>query len=117
MHSEVNGIRVNYRVEGTGDRWITFVTGIANDLTMWDGQVEPLARDFRILRYDLRGHGGTQATKPPYTLGGPPPLMRALAEKVPGARHASVPGAAHIANIQDPVAFNQLLVAFLKEGI
>ena len=43
--------------------------------------------------------------------------MRALAEKVPGARHASVPGAAHIANIQDPVAFNQLLMAFLKEGI
>ena len=256
---EVNGIRVNYRVGGAGERWASFVTGIANDLTMWDGQVAALERDFRILRYDLRGHGGTQATKPPYTidllvrdliglldalkirrthlvglglggaiaqaaaidypdyfaslaacccrarmvpefaamwhklretvgrngvesiveqtaqrwfsdefkaanprvldgvrsmirgttldgylgataaflgldveerlprikartlyvsgaedkLGGPPDLMRGLAEKVPGARHVSVPGAAHIANIQNPPAFNRVLREFL----
>lgn len=262
MHTEVNGIRVNYRVDGAGERWVTCVTGIANDLSMWDGQVAALERDFRILRYDLRGHGGTQASKPPYTidllvrdlvalldalkvkrtqlvglglggaigqaaaidhpqhfaslaacccrarmvpdfavmwhklretvsrnglesiveptvqrwfseefkaanpsvldnlramirgttldgylgvtaaflgldveerlprikartlylsgaedkLGGPPELMRGLAEKVPGARHASIPGAAHIANIQNPAGFNSVLAGFLREG-
>ena len=47
---------------------MTFVTGIANDLTMWDGQVAPLADDFRILRYDFRGHGGSEATAGDYTL-------------------------------------------------
>ena len=46
-----------------GARWVTFVTGIANDLTMWTGQVLALERDFRILRYDLRGHGGSEATR------------------------------------------------------
>jgi 3-oxoadipate enol-lactonase len=47
---------------------VTFVTGIANDLTLWDGQVPALARDFRVLRYDLRGHGGSEATGGDYTI-------------------------------------------------
>jgi 3-oxoadipate enol-lactonase len=48
-------------------------------------------------------------------VGGPPALMAGLAAKVPGARHTSVPGAAHIANIQNPAGFNKLVVDFLKE--
>lgn len=47
---------------------MTFITGIANDLTMWDGQLPALERDFRVLRYDLRGHGGTPATPGDYTI-------------------------------------------------
>ena len=47
-------------------------------------------------------------------LGGPPALMAALASKVPGARHVSVPKAAHIANIQNPEGFNRVLEDFLK---
>jgi 3-oxoadipate enol-lactonase len=43
------------------------VTGIANDVTMWDAQVPPLKGDFRVLRYDLRGQGGTEATPAPYS--------------------------------------------------
>lgn len=50
---------VSYRVDGAGGPWVTFVTGIANDYSMWNGQVPALIRDFRILRYDLRGQGGT----------------------------------------------------------
>jgi len=34
---------------------------------------------------------------------------------VPGARHASVPNAAHIANIQNPGGFNAAVVEFLKQ--
>jgi 3-oxoadipate enol-lactonase len=253
-------LKSHYRIDGRGSRWVTFVTGIANDLTMWDGQVPALAADFRILRYDLRGHGGSEATAGPYSmrllvedlkalldslsvrktslvglglggaiaqafaiehvgrvenlvpcccrarmvpdfatmwhklrgtvqqegleaiveptvqrwfseefkaahpevlekirkmirgttldgymgvtaaflgldveerlpqirartlyvsgaedkLGGPPELMKGLAEKVPGAKHVSVPKAAHIANIQNPEGFNQVLGDFLK---
>ena len=39
--------------------------------------------------------------------------MRGLAEAVPGARHVSVPNAAHICNIQNPAGFNQVLTGFL----
>lgn len=61
-------IRTNYRVDGSGKPWVTFVTGIANDLTLWDGQVPALEREFRILRYDLRGHGGSEATAGDYSI-------------------------------------------------
>jgi 3-oxoadipate enol-lactonase len=46
-------------------------------------------------------------------LGGPPDLMKKLAEKVRGARHVSVPNAAHIANIQNPEGFDRVLGEFL----
>ena len=61
-------IRTNYRVDGSGAQWVTFITGIANDLSLWDGQVSALQRDFRILRYDLRGHGGSEATPGDYSI-------------------------------------------------
>jgi 3-oxoadipate enol-lactonase len=61
-------LKSHYRIDGRGSRWVTFVTGIANDLTMWDGQVPALAADFRILRYDLRGHGGSEATAGSYSM-------------------------------------------------
>jgi 3-oxoadipate enol-lactonase len=61
-------VRTHHRVDGRGERWVTFVTGIANDLSMWDGQVSALERDFRILRYDLRGHGGTPPGAGEYTI-------------------------------------------------
>ena len=254
-------IAVSHRVEGTAGRWVTFITGIANDYSMWDRQAPALAGGFRVLRYDLRGQGGTPPSTSPVTIdslaqdlialwdtlgvasshlvglglggavaqaaaidhagridrlvpcccraqmvpefaalwhqliatvkakgiepvveptlarwfpepfraanpeamdavramirrtsvkgyvdcagaflglaledrlprirartlylsgaddnrGGPPPLMAGLAAKVPGARHASVPDAAHIANVQNPAAFNRLLIDFLNE--
>jgi 3-oxoadipate enol-lactonase len=61
-------LKTHYRIDGSGARWVTFVTGIANDLTMWDGQVPAIERDFRILRYDLRGHGGSESTAGPYSM-------------------------------------------------
>ena len=254
-------IRSHYRIDGNIGPWVTLITGIANDLLMWDGQVQVLERGFRVLRYDLRGQGRTPATDPPYSIGlllsdlaglwdqlgiakshvvglglggalaqaaaiehpgridklvpcccraqmdpefaamwheliatvkakglepiveptaqrwfsdafkaanpgvldgvqkmirgtsvsgylgcagafvglaledklpgikartlyvsgaedqrgGPPALMAGLAAKVPGARHVSVPGAAHIANIQNPAGFNRVLIDFLGE--
>jgi 3-oxoadipate enol-lactonase len=62
-------VKTKHRIDGAAGPWVTFVTGIANDLTMWDGQVPALERDFRILRYDLRGHGGSDTTLGDYTIG------------------------------------------------
>jgi 3-oxoadipate enol-lactonase len=252
---------VSYRTDGTKGPWVTFITGIANDISMWDSQVPALAGEFRVLRYDLPGQGGTPPSKDAVTIeslvqdllvlwdslgiksshlaglglggavaqaaaiehpdridrlvpcccraqmvpefaalwhqligtvkekgmepiveptlerwfpesfrranpavmdgvrkmirrttvegyvgcasaflglgleerlprikartlylsgaddhrGGPPPLMAGLAARVPGARHVSVPDAAHIANVQNPPRFNRILVDFLKE--
>src|SRR3954463_4125501 len=53
---------VSYRVDGSAGPWVSFVTGIANDYSMWDAQVPALVRDFRVLRYDLPGQGGTPSS-------------------------------------------------------
>ena len=61
-------MKTNYQIDGSGTRWVTFITGIANDISLWDGQVPALAKKFKVLRYDLRGHGGTEATAADYTI-------------------------------------------------
>jgi 3-oxoadipate enol-lactonase len=61
-------VKSHHRIDGRGERVVTFVTGIANDLSMWDGQVPALERDFKVLRYDLRGHGGTPPSGGAYTI-------------------------------------------------
>lgn len=69
MFASVNGLEVHYVVDGPeGAPWVTFVTGIANDVTMWNGQVAALAGKYRLLRYDLRGQGKTAATPGPYSI-------------------------------------------------
>lgn len=50
--------RLHCVIDGrAGAPLIVFSNSLATDLTLWDQQVEALARDWRILRYDLRGHG------------------------------------------------------------
>jgi 3-oxoadipate enol-lactonase len=69
MKAKVNGIEVNYEVHGKeGAPWLTFSHSLACSLRMWDPQLEAFQDRFRILLYDTRGHGGTEAPKGPYTL-------------------------------------------------
>lgn len=69
MFVSANGIQVHTIIDGPeGAPWITLVTGIANDVTMWDSQVSALAPRYRVLRYDLRGHGRTAATPGSYSI-------------------------------------------------
>lgn len=69
MIVNANGIAVHCLVDGPPDApWVSFVTGIANDTTLFDGQARALSDRFRVLRYDLRGQGRTEATPPPYTI-------------------------------------------------
>ena len=54
----VNGVDIYYEVEGAADRpWLTFSNSLRTDHTMWSPQIPAFASDFRILRYDVRGHG------------------------------------------------------------
>lgn len=60
---------MHYAIDGAGDApWVTFVTGIANDVTLWEGQARALASAFRVLRYDLRGQGRSESTPGPYSI-------------------------------------------------
>ncbi len=63
-----NGIAINYRIDGReGAPWVTFSNSLATNLSLWNAQAEILAPEFRILRYDQRGHGGTDAPEGGYS--------------------------------------------------
>jgi 3-oxoadipate enol-lactonase len=69
MLVQTNGVKLNVEIEGReGAPWLTFSNSLATDLTMWDAQVAALKDRYRILRYDKRGHGKSDAPKGPYDL-------------------------------------------------
>jgi 3-oxoadipate enol-lactonase len=64
-----NGIAVSYRLEGpAGAPVIMLSNSFLTDYGMWDFQVPAFAAKYRVLRYDPRGHGDTQASLPPYSV-------------------------------------------------
>jgi 3-oxoadipate enol-lactonase len=61
--------RLHYDVVGEGTRTVCFVHALAADSGMWAEQVPSLlARGMRVLRFDLRGHGGSDPVPGDYTL-------------------------------------------------
>ena len=65
---EANGVRIRYRLEGKpGAPVIVFSNSLGTNLSMWDPQVSALRGEFRILRYDTRGHGLSAIPPGPYS--------------------------------------------------
>ncbi len=63
---EHDGLRFRCRLDGRdGAPWVMFSNSLMTDLTVWDAQVAALAANWRILRYDQRGHGGTSVPPGP----------------------------------------------------
>ncbi len=67
MKANINGVEMHYEVSGSGP-WLTLSHSLAANLAMWDAQMTLLNQHFTVLRYDIRGHGQTQATEGAYTL-------------------------------------------------
>ena len=67
MKTNANGIHVNYEIEGSGP-WVVMSHSLACGLHMWDEQVEALRDRYRVLRFDTRGHGASDAPDGAYTL-------------------------------------------------
>jgi hypothetical protein len=47
---------------------VKFANSLGTDLRIWDEVVKPLTGSLRTIRYDMRGHGLTPATEPPYSI-------------------------------------------------
>jgi len=71
-------IVTHYQLDGpAGAPVITLSHSLAASLEMWEPQLPALTRRFRVLRYDTRGHGGSEVPPGAYTL-------RLLADDVRG---------------------------------
>ena len=59
---EINadGCPIHVEVEGPENAPVLMLSNsLGTTLAMWDGQVAPFTRHFRLVRYDRRGHGSS----------------------------------------------------------
>ena len=69
MKAKVNGIELNYEVSGKeGAPWLVFSHSLACNVRMWDPTIAAFKDQYRILNYDMRGHGQSNAPGGAYTL-------------------------------------------------
>jgi 3-oxoadipate enol-lactonase len=65
----VNGVALHYVLEGpAGAPVVALSNSLSTDLRMWEPQVAALTARYRVLRYDVRGHGRSEAAPAPYSV-------------------------------------------------
>jgi pimeloyl-ACP methyl ester carboxylesterase len=62
----VGGTRLFYEAKGTGPA-VVLIHGGQLDCRMWDDQFTVLSKQFRVIRYDVRGYGGSLRPELPYS--------------------------------------------------
>lgn len=66
--TDLGRISLKCRVDGNeGKDWLILSNSLGATMAMWDGQIPVLAARYRVLRYDTRGHGGSDAPQGPYS--------------------------------------------------
>ncbi len=71
MFVRTGGLTVHVQVAGPrAAPPLLLLHSLGTSLHVWDAQAEALARDWRVIRPDMRGHGLTEVTPGPYTLHG-----------------------------------------------
>src|SRR2546425_13157049 len=84
----VNGIRMFYEETGGGEPLI-LIMGFGGDHLAWAFQVRALAEHYRVVTFDNRGAGQSDAPEPPYTI-------RTMADDTAGLIPAPRGGRAHL---------------------
>jgi 3-oxoadipate enol-lactonase len=68
MKAKVNGTELGYELSGReGAPWLILSHSLACTVRMWDPQVAAFKDRYRILNYDMRGHGASAAPAGPYS--------------------------------------------------
>ena len=66
----LDDIRLNARIDGPQDGPpLVLIHALGTDLTIWDALLPLLPPGLRVLRLDLRGHGGSDVPPGPYAMG------------------------------------------------
>lgn len=66
--AQVNGIDINYALEGEGSETVVLINGLADELESWGYQMPALLEaGYRVLSFDNRGIGRTAKPAGPYS--------------------------------------------------
>jgi 3-oxoadipate enol-lactonase len=67
--ADLSDVHIHYSLAGPeGAPILVFSNSLGANFSMWDPQLPHLSKQFRILRYDTRGHGQSSAAPGPYTI-------------------------------------------------
>ncbi|KMK68121.1 3-oxoadipate enol-lactonase [Puniceibacterium sp. IMCC21224] len=71
MHiARLDGIQIHYRLDGDPDGApVVFSNSLGTDLRLWDKVIPLLPAGLKFIRYDKRGHGLSECTPAPYSMG------------------------------------------------
>ncbi len=63
------GVRLHYQLEGRdGAPWLVLSNSLGTTFEMWAPQMPALLENFRVVRYDTRGHGKSSVPAGPYSI-------------------------------------------------
>ena len=66
---QLKDVRIHYDLKGLAAAPVlVFSNSLGATFSMWDAQIPALEKQFRVLRYDTRGHGESSATTGPYSI-------------------------------------------------
>ncbi|MDZ5700047.1 3-oxoadipate enol-lactonase [Chelativorans sp. M5D2P16] len=69
VFARVNGVVLHYAVRGAADGpTLVFSNALGTDFRIWEKVADRLGDAYRLILYDKRGHGLSEALEPPYTL-------------------------------------------------
>lgn len=65
----LDGCTIAYRFDGAEDAPVLLLSNsLGTDMGMWEPQIAAWSRDFRVLRYDSRGHGASSSPAGAYSM-------------------------------------------------
>ena len=66
---EADGCRLSWSAQGPADApALLLLNALGTTVDLWSPQIDPLAAAFRVIRFDTRGHGQSDAPAGPYAL-------------------------------------------------
>src|ERR1700689_4868382 len=81
MSESEKNVALHYTVEGEGP-WVLLAHSLATELSLFDAQAKVLAKHYRVLRIDIRGHGKSPAPAESYSMEGLAGDVQALFEQL-----------------------------------
>jgi 3-oxoadipate enol-lactonase len=68
--ADLGDIKLHYRIDGDPKgRPVVFANSLGTDLRLWDQVLPLLPKGLKYIRYDKRGHGLSELTPAPYSMG------------------------------------------------
>jgi pimeloyl-ACP methyl ester carboxylesterase len=102
-----NGVEIYYEVHGSGTP-LLLTHGYSSTSAMWEGQVEVISKQYKLITWDMRGHGKTDYPDDPSAYSEPHTVadMAAILDKVAGPGSKAIVGGLSLGGYMSMAFYN-----------